>query len=65
MSGFLTLVLALGALCLLLAVLVQHQCDDFSIFFYNLFCQIWLLPVRSLFFPNDRQKGSGSGGEER
>lgn len=50
---------ALGALCLLLAFLI-FLCDDFSIL-YTLFCHMWLLSVRNLFFP----KGSGSGREER
>lgn len=30
--------------------------------YYVLFCSAWLLPLRNPFFPNERQKGNGSGG---
>lgn len=32
---------------------------------YSLFCQVWLLVPKSLFFSNEIQKGRGSEGEER
>jgi hypothetical protein len=55
----LVFVSTLGNSYLLLGCLVQPQCIDLD-FSYSLFCLIWLLPPRSLFFFNEGQKRSGS-----
>lgn len=60
MSRSLTLVCALF---LLLDCCVQFQCDSLYSPYYILFCYLWLLSFRSLFFSNERQEGNGSTGE--
>ena len=55
MNGFLTLVPALGALCLLLDFLVQPQCDDFSIFLIYFVISVCCLLEPCDFLRTDRK----------
>lgn len=55
-SGSLILLLALGALFLLLGCLTQLGCDGF-VSSYILVCHVWLLSLRISFSSNERQKG--------
>lgn len=63
MSGSLTLVLALGTLILLCITMSNIDMIALASSYYILFCQVWLLSIRSLFFSKERQKEGGSGGE--
>ena len=65
MSGFLMFVLALGTLILLLVNMSNFNVVVFASSYYILFCYGWLLSIRSLLFSDERQKGSGSGGDEK
>lgn len=59
MNGSLTLVSGLSIFYLLLGCHAQLQFEVFTSSHYILFCHIWLLSLRILFFSNKIQKGNG------
>ena len=64
MSVSLNFAPAFRALFLLLGCHVQHCYDSLCFILLYLFCYVWLLFYRSLFYFNEGQKESESGGEK-
>lgn len=64
-SGSLTLMPTLGNLFLLMGWVSNSNMLAFGSSSYIVFCGVWLLPLRSLFHSNEREKGSGSREEGR
>jgi hypothetical protein len=64
-SGSLTRMPIIGILFFCWLGLYNHAMMVFVFSYCILFCYVLLLSLRSLFFSNESQKGSGSGCERR